>query len=455
MLAYQYLSSRCFGGLAVMSGRHPLTAVNKLESVLLLRWVLIIATSYLVLFSRPLTQVPPSAPLFIVVYFLSNLGLRRLRAYLPSDRAFDATLVLLDTGMLSVGLGMTGMATSQFFVLYFVVVFLSALTERVELLVAATVLVSTTYFYSIAQFTGLAPLLTTSYTLRIPFLFAVALFFGQLVSEARARERAAEETRSQELRMEFLSTFSHDLKNPLGSIQGLSSLLLEGEGGALTERQTMLVRRIHASARHLITFALNLIDAARIDAGRLALQQQETDVGDVVEDALLLARCAGDLKGIALHSSVAPNLPRAEVDALQLERVISNLVGNAVKFTPAGGSVTLSVWQAGDGIVLEVADTGIGIAPDELPKVFEEYSHYAPNRSIDGSGLGLYIVKAIVEAHGGNVTVTSTLGQGATVTVNLPIKSSQTKSPAASPQSASPELVPSILTPAAFGIRQP
>jgi len=420
-----------------MYGHHPLTASNKLENILLLRWVLIIATSYLLLFSRPVVEVSRPAAVFIAVYLCSNLGLRWLRPHLPSDRAFDATVVVLDTAMVSLGLLITGTASSQFFVVYFVVVFLSALTERVELVFTATVLLSATYLYSIAQFTGFAPLLTTGYTLRIPFLLAVALFFGHLVSEARGCERAVEEARAQELRMQFLSTLSHDLKNPLGVIQGLTSLLLEGDSGPLNENQMVLLRRIHASTRHLITFALNLIDAARIDAGRLSLQQRPTNVGEVVDDALLLGRCASDVKGIALLSSLAPDLPQAEVDPLQLERVISNLLGNAVKFTPAGGSVTLSVRQTGGDIEIEVSDTGIGIEPSQLSKVFDQYCRYAPDASIAGYGLGLYIVKAVVEAHGGNIAISSALGQGTTVTVRLPLKSCQVTSPAAGRQTTS------------------
>ena len=108
-----------------------------------------------------------------------------------------------------------------------------------------------------------------------------------------------------------------------------------------------------------------------------------------------------------------------------------------MKFTPAGGSVTLSVRQRGGDIEIEVSDTGIGIEPSQLSKVFDQYCRYAPDASIDGCGLGLYIVKAVVEAHGGNIAISSALGQGTTVTVRLPLKSCQVTSPAAGRQTTS------------------
>lgn len=424
------------------SSRHPISAFSKTQGILLLRWVLIIATSYLVLFSRPLAELPPWAALFIAAYFASNIVLRMLLPRIPSPYAFDVIVVLLDCVMVSVGLAMTGTASSQFFVLYFVVVFLSALTERSELVAMAAVLVGTTHLYSMAQFTGLTPLLSQGYAMQIPFLFVVALFFGNLVTEARSHERDAEDARARELHLEFLSTLSHDIKNPLGVIQSLTTLLLDGDGGSLTERQTDLVRRIHASTQHVITFALNLIDAARIDAGRLVLQRRATSFADVVEDSLLLARSASELKGITLHHAVAPHVPLVSMDPVQVQRVIANLVGNAIKFTPAGGTVSLSVdCPTADDVLLEVRDSGVGITPQDLPAIFEKYRHCAPNGSIDGSGLGLFIVNAVVAAHGGKVAIRSAVGEGTTVTVHLPIRPPSAE-PADRVRVAPPGLVP-------------
>jgi signal transduction histidine kinase len=298
--------------------------------------------------------------------------------------------------------------------------FLSALTERLGLVVGAVVLISAAHLYTMSHFVGLSHLLGQGYTLRLPFLFVVALFFGHLVQDARGREREAEETQARELRMEFLATVSHDLKNPLGTIQSLAFLLLDGDAGALNGQQTDLVRRIHASTRQVINVALNLLDAARIESGKLLLRRAPANLATVVDDALVLARTASELKGLDLQCAVDADLPLVHIDAVQIERVISNLLGNAIKFTPPGGSVELSVRRAGQQIALVVSDTGPGIPEDELPTLFEKYRQGRNNR-IEGSGFGLFIVKAVVEAHGGTVDISSTVGQGTAVTVYLPV----------------------------------
>jgi len=389
------------------------------QAVLLLRWVLIIATSYLVVFSHPLAQNSGAVGLFVAAYFASNVILTELLPRFRSAYRFDVCVVLVDTAMVSIGLALTGATSSEFYVVYFIVMFLCALTERLGLVVVAATLISAAQLYTEARFLGLQHLMTPAYMLRVPFLFVVAMFFGNLVRDARRREHEEEESRARERRMQLLSGISHDLKNPLGVIQSLGALLLDGDAGPLNEQQTDLVRRIHASTRHVITMALNLIDAARIEAGRMTLQRQPVRLEELVEDALLLACSASDLKGVTLESTVDPDVPTVQLDAVQMERVISNIVGNAIKFTPPGGTVSLGVHRAGREILLVVRDSGSGIDPAELANVFEQYRRRAAS-GVVGSGLGLFIVKAIVEAHGGTVTVDSVIGTGTTVTVRLP-----------------------------------
>jgi signal transduction histidine kinase len=401
---------------------YPISTRNKLQTVILLRWVLIIATSYLVLFSRPLRQTPLSVMLFVAAYCASNLILPRVLPRFRSGALPDCAVVVFDTLAVSIGLGLSGGASSDFFVVYFVVLFLSAFTERLEFVVGAAVLISATHLYTMSRFVHVGELLNPGYMLRIPFLFTVALFFGNLVGNARTRERQAEEARARTLRMEFLSTISHDIKNPLGVIQSMATLLLDGDTGALNAQQSDLIHRIRASVRHVISLSLNIIDAARIEAGHLALHHTAANVVEVVEDALLLARSASELKGVALRCSMDEDLPPLSVDIVQIERVISNLLDNAIKYTPSGGSVTLSVSQGRDGVRLAVSDDGPGIAAEELSTVFERYHRQPMSGDIAGSGLGLFIVKAIVEAHGGSVEIRSVVGEGTTVTVHLPAR---------------------------------
>lgn len=416
-------------GAGELTSSEQLSVLSRGRVVIMLRWVLIIATSYLVLFSRPLAETPPSAALFVALYLASNVILSQLVPRLSARSSLDWTVVVLDIVAVAAAMALTNHANSEFFVVYFVVLFLSALTERVGLVALATLLITTTYLYTLSQFVNVSELIDQGYMLRIPFLFAVALFFGHVVQNARAHERAAEEARARALRMELLSAVSHDLKNPLGVIQSLASLMLDGDAGALNAQQTDLTQRIHASARQVNTLALNLIDAERIEAGRLVPQPQLVNLASVVENALLSGRSASQLKGIALRCVVEPELPHAYIDAVQTERVVSNLLANAIKFTPTGGVIEVSVRYRDGRVVLTVSDTGRGIAASELPHVFDKYHREGTNHRIEGSGLGLFIVKAIVQSQGGNVRIDSALGKGTTVTVSLPTSSA--KQPAA------------------------
>lgn len=390
------------------------------RTVLPLRWLLIITTSYLVVFSWPLGQNPALAALFVAAYFASNLILPTLLQQFRSPYTFGMVVVVFDAVMVSIGLALAGNPSSQFYVVYFLVIFLSALSERFGLVVGAAILVSALHLYTESRLLGPEVFWDRAHLLRVPFLLVVAMFFGHLVQDSRSRERSTQAARARERRMKSLSGISHDVKNPLGIIQSLATLLLDGDAGALNEGQADLVRRIHANTRYVITLALNLIDAARIDAGHLALQRRPVDFGDVVEDSLLLARSAADIKKVALDCYIEPGLPIAHVDVVQIERVIANVVGNAIKFTPTGGRVTVSVRCSTDAIVLTVADNGPGIAPGEIESVFEIYRRNTRGAGTDGSGLGLFIVKAIVEAHGGTVGISSMIGQGTTVTITLP-----------------------------------
>lgn len=388
--------------------------------VVLLRWVLIIATAYLVLFSRPLQQVPPAAALFIAGYLASNLFLPWLANRLGDPQSFDTTLVLFDVLAVSLGLVLTQNAGSDFFPVYFLVIFIGALTSRVRVAVGAAVLISLIHFVTLAQFVSTSALLERGYLIRIPFLFAVALFFSFVVSRVRSRQRLARERARERRRAELLSGITHDIKSPLANVQSMAEMLLSGDSGEMTDNQADLVRRIHASVRHVIQLSVNLLDAARIDAGRLGLMPRIANLSMIVDDAVALMRSAAMVKHIDLQYEREADLPLAVFDPIQMERAITNLIDNAIKYTPAGGQVRVSVRNAQGEPVIEVIDNGPGMAPHEIPTLFEKFRRRRQSSSVDGTGLGLFIVKAIIDAHGGTVTMQSQPGAGTTVSLTLP-----------------------------------
>jgi signal transduction histidine kinase len=398
-----------------------MASVQRGQVLLLLRWVLIISIAYLLLFSRPLAETPTAVAIFVALYLASNVVLSQVLGRIAYQTTLEWVVVVADTLAVTLALTLLDGASGELFVLYFVVLFLSALSDRIGLVAGAVLFISVAHLYTASRFLDGAELITQGYILRVPFLFAVGLFFGNLVHNARVQQRQTEAEQARAVRSEFLSTVSHDLRNPLGVIDSLAGLLTDGEAGPLNAGQANLIQRIQVSARQVLNLSGNLIDAERIEAGRLVMRTAPADLGRIVEDAVLMARSASDLKEVSLSTSISDDLPCAEVDVVQIERVLSNLLGNAIKFTTRGGHITVSLSASHSGFCLSVADNGIGIAPAVIPSLGTKHFSDPFSHRSDGSGLGLFIVNTVVKAHGGRFEITSRPRCGTTVTVFLPL----------------------------------
>ena len=265
-----------------------------------------------------------------------------------------------------------------------------------------------------------------------------------LKEESRAREAAEESNR---LKDEFLATLSHELRTPLAAILGWSKLLRSGSiDPAMTARALEAVERNAESQKQLID---DILDVSRIITGKLRLDVRPVSLVSVVEGALDSVRPAADARRITIRVSVAPRIGAVAGDPDRLRQAVWNLLTNAVKFTPEGGTVEVSAAREGSSAVIEVADTGRGIDPAFLPHVFERFrqADASTTRQKGGLGLGLAIVRHIVELHGGTVSAESEgKGRGSTFRLTLPLMESGRgrafeekegkKSPALEPQEA-------------------
>jgi PAS domain S-box-containing protein len=232
---------------------------------------------------------------------------------------------------------------------------------------------------------------------------AIAIENARLYDQLQAAVRAREEV---------LSVVSHDIRNPLGAI-AMREEILERTGGAHPEAHAQAVLRAVGTAQRLID---GLLDAASLDAGQLRLELDEHDVDAIIADVVDVIAPVAASREVAIHRDVPAGL-RLRCDQARLSQVISNLLGNAVKFTGPKGAIAIRAERAGAELVIAVADTGTGISPDALPRVFDRYFTKGGQK---GTGLGLYIARGIVEAHGGRIWVTSTPGRGSTFFVALP-----------------------------------
>jgi two-component system sensor histidine kinase BarA len=240
------------------------------------------------------------------------------------------------------------------------------------------------------------------------------------------------------LKSNFLATMSHELRTPLTSVIGYSEMMLEGLGGPLTAEQREYLSIIMEKGENLLQLITSILDISKIDAGRVRLLVSEVDLAQVMRDAVATVMPIARKKGLRVACEPS-ELPRVYCDREKVRQSLINLVNNAVKFTPAGGSVTVGAQPLpGDKISLRVADTGIGIAADHLPRVFDVFFQVdsSSTREFGGAGLGLAIVKSFVEAHGGQVKVESTIGKGTTFSVVLPLRA--TANALAGPPGATP-----------------
>jgi len=225
------------------------------------------------------------------------------------------------------------------------------------------------------------------------------------------------------LRDEFVAVVSHELRTPLTSIIGYLELIADGEAGELTSEQAGYLAVVQRSTNRLVELVGDLLLVAETERGPLALESVPTDVASLAANAVEAARPAADARGIVLRLEPSDG-GTVFGDPTRLAQMLDNLISNAIKFTPDGGRVTMRTEAVGHNIIFEVADTGEGIAAADRERLFDPFfrSREANARAVPGTGLGLTITKAIVDAHGGSIRVESTVGGGTTFRVRIPVR---------------------------------
>jgi signal transduction histidine kinase len=220
---------------------------------------------------------------------------------------------------------------------------------------------------------------------------------------------------------EFLANMSHELRTPLNAIIGFSEVLKERMFGQLNEKQTEYVADIHASGRHLLSLINDILDLSKVEAGRMELALAPFDLPSAISDAFTLVHERAARHDIALEIEIDARLGRFTGDERKFKQILLNLLSNALKFTPAGGRVSLMAGPLDDGIEVSVADTGIGIAPEDQELIFEEFRQVQSDEASrrEGTGLGLALTRRLVELHGGHIQLQSELGKGSTFTFKL------------------------------------
>jgi signal transduction histidine kinase len=224
------------------------------------------------------------------------------------------------------------------------------------------------------------------------------------------------------LKDEFLSVLSHELRTPINAVMGFASIVADGVSGPLTEDQARYMDRILEGAEVLLALINDLLDMSRIQAGKFLLEPAPMDLAQVASQVVATTTHLAGRKGQRLVLDATPGLPTLRADAQRIGQVLMNLVSNAIKFGPEDRDITIRLRPEGARVVCEVEDHGEGIAEADLPKLFQRFQQLdmGATRKAGGTGLGLYIVKALVESHGGEVGVRSVPGATTTFWFALP-----------------------------------
>lgn len=227
------------------------------------------------------------------------------------------------------------------------------------------------------------------------------------------------------MKNEFVSMVSHELRTPLTSIKGYVDLIVDGEAGEINDVQLEFLQIVQENSDRLVSLINDLLDISRIESGRVHLKIEPLELADVVQGVLDTFRTYADQSDVTLKTSVGGSMPRVAADRDRVGQVLMNLVSNAIKYSPGGGAVTISVEPQGDFVNVGVTDSGIGISEEDQRQLFTKFFRVDSSltREIGGTGLGLSICKSVVELHGGTIWATSSEGEGSTFAFSLPIAS--------------------------------
>jgi two-component system, OmpR family, phosphate regulon sensor histidine kinase PhoR len=260
--------------------------------------------------------------------------------------------------------------------------------------------------------------LETDHSKRFLRIIATPLSSDQSPSVLLIFQDLSEMRRFQTTRRDFISNISHELRTPLASIKaGVETL----QDGALEDKSVAgdFLNRMEQEVDHLTQLVGELAELSSIESGR-QLEMSVIDLRPLIDDTVSRLQSLAERSGLILIADVPYGLPPARADASRIFQVLMNLIHNAIKFTPPGGRITVSAKPLGDTVVVSVSDTGIGIAPEHLSRIFERFFKADKSRASEGSGLGLAIAKHIVQAHNGEIWVKSEQGKGSTFSFSLP-----------------------------------
>jgi signal transduction histidine kinase len=407
------------------------TGSQRRRDLIQIQWFVVIACSYLLLVQDDRLVQDPLSLLMLAAPLTSMLVFLRLPERILAHRAFPQVMAAVDTVLICLAVVMNRQSPWDLILVFFSGVLIAAIGENLLQIIGGCLVVGIFSVFIVPISTGSQFALDSNTLLRIPLLLGSSLVYGYLADQVRREKRkiaVLEESRKQQLltKDQFFSNVSHELRTPLTAVYQFVTIVLDGLAGELKPEQKEYLQVALRNVKQLQAMVGDLLEATRAENGKLAVHPSGVALGLSVSETLGTFSANARHKGVALCESLPGDLPLLYVDPRRLKQILTNLVDNALKFTPKGGKITVraKVFEEDrEFIEVSVADTGCGIRAADAEKIFDRLyqieNTFESNRK--GLGLGLHITKELVVRQGGRIWLESKEGEGAQFHFILPV----------------------------------
>jgi signal transduction histidine kinase len=392
------------------------------ETIISLQWLVAVGISYMVFAVQDWNLTDPMAGLLISVCLLSAVILQRIPDPIFEKCFIEPGLLLLDSLLIVSALLLRPQTPWDLFLLFFFCVFIAAIGENLIQVVIGSMLLSVVFILFFSPNATAALSISPDMLVRVPFMFGISIFYGYMTGQVRKEKRRIEQMEEAvRFRRQFVCALAHDIKTPLNVIGGYAELLAGEHGGQEDPAEKLsYLKRVRENLDRVLRLVTDFLTVSKLETLGFEARTNAVQMNTIAEDVALQQMVTAREKSLNLTLDLDKNLKPVTGDNDQLQRVLWNLVGNAIKFTPPGGRVCIRSRMVGKDVSLEVTDTGPGIPKGEIPRLFSEFERLKGSAKTEGSGLGLFIVKTIVEAHNGSVLVESEEGAGTKFRLLLP-----------------------------------
>ena len=402
---------------------------DKKKNTIGVQWFATIAIAYLLLFRNGEVPQNTLAYLLLALALASAIVIQRLPESAFNRPVFCQALMIIDTILMSAAIYLNNESSSDLLLIFFFGILIAAIAENLLQVVLTSFLLGlTSVFISPAD---LEFRLRPDGLLRVSLLFGASILYGYLAEQVKVEKRKKadlEKTLHQRLltKDQFLSHVSHELRSPITAIYQFVTILIDGLAGDLNPEQQEYLNIVLRNVTQLRNMITDLLEATRAETGKLAFEPRCASLSQLASEVLETALPTAVAKGVALTTDVPSDLPFVFADPARIKQILTNLIENGIKFTPAKGAITLRSQidnQDPDFLRIAVADSGCGISSEGTKKIFDRL--FQETETIDsnrqGLGLGLYICKELVNLHGGKIWVESDLGKGSIFYFTLPL----------------------------------